>query len=166
MFPFVKDHDRWSLFPMLLKCHHVPHLVVKSKIVANQDFSLDILKITVGTNEPTKEMVNRNWKCSNGTKLMQRTLSVFWSGGENMNICFQLLFSLPIESLGLWNFKFKLKRFFPWLGYSNITNHDFLKGSSWLICHFLLWTCTFWLKARGLNDMCLINQFNYNGLFN
>jgi hypothetical protein len=47
---------------MLLKCHHVPHLVVESKIVAYQDSYLDIFKIIVGTDEPTKELVNRALK--------------------------------------------------------------------------------------------------------
>jgi len=48
---------------------------------------------------------------------MQRTLSVFWNGGESMNPSFQLLFSLLINFLGLGDPKLKLKGFFPWLRY-------------------------------------------------
>ncbi len=32
----VEDYDRQSLFSMLLKCHHVFHLVLVSEIVANE----------------------------------------------------------------------------------------------------------------------------------
>ncbi len=35
------------------------------------------------------------------------------------------------------------------------TNHGFLKGSNWLICHFLLMNMCIWLKAKGLNDTCI-----------
>jgi hypothetical protein len=31
----VEDYDRWSLFSMLLKCHHVFHLVLEFKTSAN-----------------------------------------------------------------------------------------------------------------------------------
>ncbi len=40
------------------------------------------------------------------------------------------------------------------------TNHGFLISSSWLICHFKLWTCTFWLKAKCLNDTCIFWLIN------
>jgi hypothetical protein len=81
---------------------------------------------------------------------MQRTISVFWNGGENMNPCFQLLFSLSIESLGLWDFKLKLKTFFPWLGYSNITNHEFLRGSKLTNLSFFTMDMYILIKGHGL----------------
>ncbi len=107
---------------MLLKCHHVLHLVLKFETMENQPndeiFCLDIFEMTIKTNE----LVPKSWQIGNyryfiGTKLMQRTLSVLWNGGENMNPCFQLLFSLLVKSLGLWDCELKLKRIFPWLGY-------------------------------------------------
>ncbi len=59
----VKDYDRWSLFPMLLKCHHVVHLLLEYEIMENQlndeDYCLDIFDMTIGTNELAKESVNR-----------------------------------------------------------------------------------------------------------
>jgi hypothetical protein len=59
----VKDYDRWSLFPMLLKCHYVLHPLLKYEIMANQlndeDSCLDIFDMTIVTNEITKELVNR-----------------------------------------------------------------------------------------------------------
>jgi hypothetical protein len=59
----VKDYDRWSLFPMLLKCHHVVHLLLEYEIMENQlndeDYCLDIFDMTIGTSELAKESVNR-----------------------------------------------------------------------------------------------------------
>jgi hypothetical protein len=59
----VKDYDRWSLFPMLLKCHYVLHPLLKYEIMANQlndeDSYLDIFDMTTVTNELAKELVKR-----------------------------------------------------------------------------------------------------------
>jgi hypothetical protein len=49
----------------------------------------------VTTDGPIKELKN----VLKALKLMKRTLNVFWNGEENMNSCFQLLFSLPSGSL-------------------------------------------------------------------
>jgi hypothetical protein len=47
-----------------------------------------------------------------------------------------------------------------------ITNHDFLRGSSWLICHFLLLDMYILVKGQGFNNIFVtIDQFNYNSLF-
>jgi hypothetical protein len=43
---------------------------------------------------------------------MQRILSVFWNGGENVNPCFQLLFLLLVKFLELWDPNLKLRGFF------------------------------------------------------
>jgi hypothetical protein len=45
----------------------------------------------------------------------KKTLNVLWNGGENMNLYFQLLSSLPTRFLESWDPKLKLRRFF--LGY-------------------------------------------------
>jgi hypothetical protein len=42
---------------------------------------------------------------------MEKALSIFWRGEENMNTCFQSLFSLPIRLLELWDLKLKLNFF-------------------------------------------------------
>ncbi len=47
---------------------------------------------------------------------MQRTLIVHWNGGENMNPCFQLLFSLLVKSLGLWDYKIEIEKIFSLVG--------------------------------------------------
>ncbi len=44
-------------------------------------------------------------------------MSVLENGGENMNLYFQLLSSLPTRFLESWDLKLKLREFFPWLGY-------------------------------------------------
>jgi hypothetical protein len=49
----VEEYDTWSLFTMLLKCHHVLHLVLEFETMANQlideDFCFDIFEMTIGT---------------------------------------------------------------------------------------------------------------------
>jgi hypothetical protein len=47
-------------------------------------------EMTVETNELAKELMN---------KKLQHII-VLWSGGENMNPCFQQIFCMPIISLG------------------------------------------------------------------
>jgi len=51
----VKDYDRWSLFPMLLKCHHVLHPLLEYETVTNslndEDSCLDIFDMTIETNK-------------------------------------------------------------------------------------------------------------------
>jgi hypothetical protein len=48
-----------------------------------------------------------------------------------------------------------------------ITNHDFLKGSRWLIFHFWLMDMYILTKGQGLewHMYFLIDQLEYNGLF-
>jgi hypothetical protein len=48
-----------------------------------------------------------------------------------------------------------------------ITNYGFLKGSSWLIYHFLLIDMYMLTKGQGFKwEVCfLIDQLDYNGLF-
>ncbi len=69
---------------MLLKCHHVFHLVLEFETMANQlndeDFCFDIFEMTIGTSELAKELVNR--ECFGRTKLIQRTLNILWSDEE------------------------------------------------------------------------------------
>jgi hypothetical protein len=60
----LEDYDRWFFFPMLLKCHHVFHLVLKFEIVANKLNDKDLAclqssKMTNETNELDKELVNK-----------------------------------------------------------------------------------------------------------
>jgi len=49
----------------------------------------------------------------------------------------------------------------------NTTNHGFLKGSSWLIYHFLLLDMYIVIKIQGLewHMYFFIDQLYYNGLF-
>jgi hypothetical protein len=66
----VEEYDTWSLFPMLLKCHHVLHPMLEFETMANElndeDFCFDIFEMTIGTSELAKELVNRElqmfWK--------------------------------------------------------------------------------------------------------
>jgi hypothetical protein len=58
----VEEYDQRSLFPMLLRCYHILHLMAKFRLVANMQTneknSLDILEMSPRLNEPTKEVVN------------------------------------------------------------------------------------------------------------
>jgi hypothetical protein len=48
---------------MLLRCYHILHLLVEFEPMANkqidEESSLDIFEIFAGTNEPTKDVVNK-----------------------------------------------------------------------------------------------------------
>ncbi len=60
----VKEYDKKSLYPMLLKCHHHLHPLVEiessfANISGDEDCSLDVFDQIVNTSEPTKEIVNR-----------------------------------------------------------------------------------------------------------
>ncbi len=60
----VEDYDKQFWFPMLLKCHHVFHLVLKFETMENQpideNFCLDIFEMTIKTNDTSpKELANR-----------------------------------------------------------------------------------------------------------
>jgi uncharacterized protein YbbC (DUF1343 family) len=59
----VEEYDQRSLFPMLLKCYHIFHPMAKFGHVANmqidEKINLNIFEMFVKTNEPTKEVVNK-----------------------------------------------------------------------------------------------------------
>jgi hypothetical protein len=48
---------------------------------------------------------------------MQKTLNIFWNGGESMTPCFDLLLLLHVKSLGLFDPKMKLRQKISWLKY-------------------------------------------------
>ncbi len=106
---------------MLLKCHHVFHPMLEFEIVVDQLSSknccFDVFETIVKYNEITKELVNRELQMFQKHKLMQRTLSVFCKGEENMSPYFQLLFSLLVRSLRLLDLKLTWKAFFASLKY-------------------------------------------------
>ncbi len=51
----MEDYDRWSLFPMLLKYHHLFHLMLEFEIVIDElnvrYDCLDIFEVIVKTSE-------------------------------------------------------------------------------------------------------------------
>jgi hypothetical protein len=55
--------DKQLLFHMLLKCYHIPHLLAKFGLVVDmqidEESTLDIFEMSIGTSEPTKEVVNK-----------------------------------------------------------------------------------------------------------
>ncbi len=60
----VKEYDKKSLYPMLLKCHHHLHPLVEIEssfvnISVDEDCILGIFEQIANTSEPTKELVNR-----------------------------------------------------------------------------------------------------------
>jgi hypothetical protein len=48
---------------MLLKCYHILHLLAEFGLVINmqidEESSLNIFEMSIGTSEPTKEVVNK-----------------------------------------------------------------------------------------------------------
>jgi hypothetical protein len=90
----VKEYDRKTLYPMLVKCHeHLHPLVRLNRICANQeifeqDYNLDIFEQIASTNEPVEELVKELLMISRDINWMLRTPNVFINDGKNMNQCF------------------------------------------------------------------------------
>ncbi len=59
----VENYGQRSLFPMLLRCYHILHLMVGFGLVVDmqtdEESSLDIFEMFARTSEPTKEVVNK-----------------------------------------------------------------------------------------------------------
>jgi hypothetical protein len=62
----VEKYDKRSLFPMLLKCYHILYLMAKfgpmTKMKIDAKSSFDIFEMLARTNEPTKELVNKEFQ--------------------------------------------------------------------------------------------------------
>ncbi len=138
MFPFVEDHNRWSLFLMLLKCHHVPHLVVESKIVAYQDSYLDIFKIIVETNEPTKELVNRALEMFKWYQVDAKNLKCLLKWWEKHESLFSIVIFFTNRILGIVRFQIETKKIFSLFGI-------FQHYKSWFFKKFKLINLSFFI---------------------
>jgi hypothetical protein len=64
----VEKYDKHFLFPMLLKCYHIIHLMAKLAHVANTQIdeknSFNIFEMSAKKSEPTKEVVNKELQMS------------------------------------------------------------------------------------------------------
>ncbi len=62
----VEEYDKQTLFPMLLKCYHILYVMAKFGFVTNMQIdaksSFDIFEMFTRTNEPTKELVNKEFQ--------------------------------------------------------------------------------------------------------
>jgi hypothetical protein len=98
----VDEYDRRTLYPMLLKCYHHLHPMIKFVGCVDQtygeDFSLDIFQWTTSTSEPLKELVTRELLILDITKWIPKTSNVFFNGGDNMNPCFLRLVFWLVKS--------------------------------------------------------------------
>lgn len=67
----MKDYDQQSLFPMLLKCHHVLDLMAKFEFMVDElnveNFNINIFEMIIS--KPKSWQIG-NCRCSGGTKLM------------------------------------------------------------------------------------------------
>jgi hypothetical protein len=82
----VKEYDRQSLYPMLLKCYHYLHPMAKLEVecpnhTKDAKSDLDILKQTPNTSESTTKLVSKKIKC-----LLQ-----WWAKHETMFIIVDFL---------------------------------------------------------------------------
>ncbi len=59
----MEEYDQQSLIPMFLRCYHILHPMAKFRPIANmqidEESNLDIFEMYAKTNEPTKEVVNK-----------------------------------------------------------------------------------------------------------
>jgi hypothetical protein len=60
----VEKYDKKTLYPMLLKCQHHLHPLFRNAIVdkgVDEDYNLDIFKMTSNTNELVKGLVDKGF---------------------------------------------------------------------------------------------------------
>jgi hypothetical protein len=62
----VEEYDKRSLFLMLLKCYHILYLMAKFGPMTNMQIDgesiFDIFEMSARTNEPTKELMNKEFQ--------------------------------------------------------------------------------------------------------
>jgi hypothetical protein len=83
----VQEHDRKTLYPMLLTCSHHLHPLFENVNVdqhVDENFSLDILEMPTNTNKLVKELVTIKLLILRGFKWMQKISNVIFNGGKNM----------------------------------------------------------------------------------
>jgi hypothetical protein len=90
--------------------------VVESKIVPNQNSCLDIFKIIVGINEPTKELVNKElkiikWYQANAKNT--KCLLKWWGKHEPL---FSVVIFFTNRILGIVRFQIETKHIFSLVG--------------------------------------------------
>jgi hypothetical protein len=60
----MEEYHQRFLFPMFLKCYNILHPMTKFGLVANmqidEESSLDIFEMFIGSTEPTKKVVNKD----------------------------------------------------------------------------------------------------------
>ncbi len=87
----MDEYDKRSFYPMLLKCYHHLHPVIKFVGCVNQKidegYSLDVFQQIAFTFEPTKEFITKELLISNVTKWIPKTSNVLFNGGKNMKPC-------------------------------------------------------------------------------
>jgi hypothetical protein len=69
----VQEHDRKTLYPMLLRCNHHLHPLFENVNVdqhVDENFSLDILEMPTNTNKLVKELVTIKLLILRGFKWM------------------------------------------------------------------------------------------------
>jgi hypothetical protein len=61
--PIVEEYDKQSIFPMLLICYHIFHIMAKFGLMANmqidEENSFNIFEMYARTSEPTKQLVKK-----------------------------------------------------------------------------------------------------------
>jgi hypothetical protein len=89
----VEEYNEKSLYPMLLKCYHYLHLVVRSKSefveqTMDVDYSLDIFEMVAIISEPSKIIVKRKLLIFKRYQMNVKELFAFLDGGRNLKLCF------------------------------------------------------------------------------
>jgi hypothetical protein len=87
----VEKYDQKSLQPMLLKCYHHLHLVEKYDVESIEHISyeysnLDIFEMTISTNEPVAELVNKKLLILGDFKWIFKRSNALYNGGKNMSM--------------------------------------------------------------------------------
>ncbi len=114
----VKEYDRKTLYPMLMKCHEHLHPLVRldmncaNQNLFQQDYSLDIFEQTTNTNEPVKEFMNRELLVFRKYQLDVKDIKCPLQWFQKYETMFLTIGFLAQQILGVIGSQIEIKRIF------------------------------------------------------
>lgn len=118
----VEEYDERSLHPMLVKCYHHLHQMVKFESefveqIMDANCNLDIFEMTIETNEPSKNIVKRQFLIFKRYQVDANEITCPLEWWERQAVMFPIVGFLAWNFLKLQVHKLRLKGYYFQLGY-------------------------------------------------